>query len=271
MKSLSAIDPLQIIITATTVKEDYHLEQFNQVMQKLYRYRIFKPMLDLVTTKALQGSLVFKVQDQKLFDLDEGNCRTIEGSVVNKLFNKVKTHNNYVITIKKISADVIIHEISHMIEKEITDVSVNSFAQELLSDLAVRSGNVSLQAAVEQILYKEVNSYPDNQRSSELFARYFQLLAMAKEISGHGAIYGYSIFDVYRLFLKTEKWLWDNLYRSILPQINTEVAKQSQVYIQDIENITHDWAKERIQSIHHRTGSPRWSKTLKSIKDDPFQ
>jgi len=272
MKSPALLDPLNIITSCTLVKEVYHLDQFRMVMNKLYCYEIFKPMLDLVATKAMQGSLKFKVQDQKLFDLDEGNCRTIEGGAVNKFLNRIKVENKYVITIKKISADVIVHEISHMIEKEIEGAAVAGFADQVLYDLRTGNGNVSLLAAAKQVMGVEVEAYPPQQRNSELFARYFQLLAMSKEVAGYNSNYGYSIVDVYKLFIATEKWLISNLYRSILPKINEAIAKQSLEYIKELGEIKHSWADEKVKSVHYKTaGAPKWSKALKSIKDDPFQ
>ena len=72
MSTLTKIDPLQIILSCTKAQEQYHIEQFKLIIQKLYQYKIFKPMLDLVVSIAMDGHLSFVIYDQKLFDLDEG-------------------------------------------------------------------------------------------------------------------------------------------------------------------------------------------------------
>jgi hypothetical protein len=269
--SLTKLDPINIILNNTVVKENYHMNQFARIIKKLYCYQLFKPMLDLVTTKAFNGFLKFKIQDQKIFDLDNGNCRTIEGNAINKLLNTFKLENKYVITIKKIRADVIVHEISHMVEKEIEGASVVGFARNAMYDIANNSGNVSLVAAAKQIMSAELKNYPENQHNSELFARYFQVLAGSKEVAGFTAEYGYTISDVRRLFQSTEQWLWDNLYHSILPKIDLNIAKQSMAYAKELDEINHTWADEKVMSFHYKSSTtPKWSKAVKSIKDDPF-
>lgn len=272
MKDLTVgIDPILVIMNNTVIEDERSLNEFKYIIQKLYQYNIFKPMLDLVASKALYGFLRFKVQDQKFFDLDEGNCRTIEGSIFNKALNIIKKENRYLITIKKISAEVIVHEIAHMVEKEIESTTVDRFAQEVMKDISCHSANLSLGAAVQQIMGVEVDNYQSSHKNSELFARYFQLLAMSKEVAGRGAAYGFALKDVYKLFTKTEKWLWDHLYKNILPKIDIHIATQSQKYIKEVEDIEHTWAYDKVKPLHTSSNSPRWTKTMKSIKDDPFK
>lgn len=270
MNSLTKTDPLQIIISCTKAQEQYHIQQFKAIIQKLYQYKIFKPMLDLVVSIAMAGHLKFVLYDQKLFDLDEGNCKTIEGGAINKLLNKVKTQNDYVITIKKISNDVIVHEIAHMLEKELNKSDALYFIDQIKHDMMFfKKSNPSLSSAVESVMIKEVAAYPEQQRNSELFARYFQLLAMSKEVSGFGATYGYSIFDMIKLF-KTSTQI--NLYTSITQKINQHIAKETSLYIKDLSEIEHKWSDEKIKSVHYKTGGvTKWSSGVKSIKDDPFK
>ncbi len=270
MSTLTKIDPLQIILSCTKAQEQYHIEQFKLIIQKLYQYKIFKPMLDLVVSIAMDGHLSFVIYDQKLFDLDEGNCKTIEGGAMNKLLNRVKSQNEYLITIKKIRNDVIVHEIAHMLEKELNKSDALHFIGQIKQDMMFfKKSNPSLSSAVESIMIKEVALYPEPQRNSELFARYFQLLAMSKEVSGFGASYGYSILDVIKLFKASGQV---NLYNSIDRKINKTIAKESSLYIKDLNEIEHKWSDEKVQSLHYKTGGvTKWSSGVKSIKEDPFK
>jgi len=39
-------------------------------------------------------------------------------------------------------------------------------------------------------------------------------------------------------------------------------------YIKKLEDIKHPWANEKVESFHKATGSSKWSKSIKSIKDN---
>ena len=54
------------------------LNRFLIHIKHLYQYEIFKSILDLCLTKANEGLLKFNIKEQHKFDLDEGNCKTIE-------------------------------------------------------------------------------------------------------------------------------------------------------------------------------------------------
>lgn len=110
--------PLNMIESASVSKNDKLMQEFMHIMRKLYQYEVFKPMLDLATTLVNQGRLKFVIEPKEFYHLDHGHCLTIEGGVFDKFSNTFKRTKSYKISIKKISSDVIIHEIGHMVEKE---------------------------------------------------------------------------------------------------------------------------------------------------------
>lgn len=255
--------PLEIIKKQTSAPEDYLIRDFIEMIQKIYQYELFKPMMDLVTTLAMQGRLSFNLAPKKVFDLDEGNCRTVETGT-----RAGTTTKFFVITIKKMKSDVVIHEIGHMLENESgihLDASFNrAIATDLMGNLA---RNVSLQSAIKNVMVMEVAGYPDNHKGSELFTRYFQLLAMAKEVAGRAADYAYTILDVYKAFPNTIDWIWNNLYTPMFSRIDSKVAMDSSQYTIPINEIKHKWSKEKIRSVHKDSAKPKWSGAIKSIKD----
>ncbi|MFI4983755.1 MAG: hypothetical protein ACHP6I_00985 [Rickettsiales bacterium] len=255
--------PLEIIKKQTTAAEDYLVRDFMDMVQRIYQYELFKPMLDLVATLAMQGRLSFNLAPKKVFDLDEGNCRTVETGT--RAGTTIKT---FVITIKKMKTDVVIHEIGHMVENE-SGVSLDmNFNRAIAADLRGNyTKNISLQTAIKNIMIMEVANYPDSHKSSELFTRYFQLLALAKEVAGFAAEYAYTILDVYKAFPNTIDWIWSNLYTPMFSRIDSRIAMASFNFTVPINEIRHKWAKEKIGSVHKDPEKPKWSRAIKSIKD----
>ncbi|AIF81240.1 hypothetical protein I862_03400 [endosymbiont of Acanthamoeba sp. UWC8] len=263
--------PLEIIELNTKAENSLNMTRFMAEVKKLYQYEVFKHMFDLVTTLCMKGRLSFNVYDRRFFELDEGNCRTIEGSSFNKVLNKIKSEKNYVITIKKISADVIVHELAHMLEGEGDFTSIQPFADKISLDLKIHnSNNVSLRAAIKQIMVSEVENYPAAHKISEWFARFFQLVASAKEVAGFGAQYGYNMQEIYQFFDNTVKFLAGDFYNTINSKINFNIATKSKEYIKPLEEIKPKWTETKHNSIHENPNKPAWGRAVKSIKSNPF-
>lgn len=263
--------PLEFIEKSTKAENTLNMSRFIAEVKKLYRYEVFKPMFDLVTTLCIKGRLSFSVYDRRFFELDEGNCRTIEGGTFNKALNKIKSEKNYVITIKKISGDVIVHELAHMLEQEGNFASLQPFAEKISMDLQLQnSNNVSLRAAVKQIVVSETEKYPQAHKISEWFARFFQLVAGAKEVAGFGAEYGYNMQEVYYFFDNTVKFLAGDFYSTITSKIDIGIASKSKEYIVPLEEIKPKWTETKHNSIHENPNKPAWGRAVKSIKSNPF-
>lgn len=265
--------PIEILKSASIAKDSMLLDQLVEIMQSIYRYELFKPIMDMSATLAKEGRLRFVTEPKQFYALDEGNCVTIEGGTFDKFTNIFRSSKNYKITIKKLTADVVVHEIGHMIENE-SGVSLDSaFLRAVHADISAKhSGNVSLNAAIKQVMIDEVANYIDSHKASELFTRFFQLLAMSKQVAGFGAQYGYRVEDIYKGFPNFTKWLGDVLYPRLISRIDPSIAQNSQSYIIPIEEIKHEWSTQKARSIHgHKAPgdkSPsRWSKNVTSIKD----
>jgi len=152
-------DPIELIKRNTTAKDSIFKEEFITVIQKCYQYAILKPFMDLVVTVCLSGRLNFEIFPKEFYMLDEGNCKTLQsfGGASKK----------YTITIRKISSDVIIHEIGHMLENEAVIILDRKFSEALYKDLtAAKNVQKSLQMAIKDVLIDQVRAYPDNQKNS---------------------------------------------------------------------------------------------------------
>lgn len=259
--------PLNMIESASVSKNDKLMQEFMHIVRKLYQYEAFKPMLDLATTLVNQGRLKFVIEPKEFYHLDHGHCLTIEGGMFDKFSNSFKRTKSYKISIKKISSDVIIHEIGHMVEKECNVVLGAEFTKAIMGDLQKNEGNnMSLRSAVNDIMISELKGYPQDQRASELFTRYFQLMAMTREVMGMASPYGFKIEDMYRYFTNYSGWLVDHLFVFISKFIDPSVAKESAKYIVDLGNIKTKWTDEKIRPMHHSPNpsqKPKWSSSIK--------
>ena len=250
-KLTHSFDPINIIKNSTTAKDKIFNEEFITVIQKCYNYAILKPFLDITTTICNLGRLRFEIYPRDFYMLDEGNCRTFQS------FGSGK--KKYIITIRKITADVIIHEIGHMLEKEAEIILDNSFNQALYSDIknADTVPNKSLQSAIKDVMVDQVRGYPQSQRGAELFTRFFQLLAMSKEIAGFTADYGYKITDFYSAFPEMSDWLVDECYPKFNKLVDPSIANASERYVIPIDQIKHKWSGEKIKSFHGASGKEK--------------
>lgn len=254
------------LIEESTISSDkWVLEKFLQVIKRMYQYEVLKPFLDFAVTMLEEKRLKFKVSPKQFFQIENGSCITISGGEFDKVLGIFKRSNNYTINIMKISPDVIVHEIGHMIESELRLKLNDRFKNSVITDLKnSETKNLSLKSAIKNIMVEEVKSYPDQQKLSEMFTRYFQLIAMSKEVSGLDAVYGYSIPEFQKAMRSVENWMWDEVYKLMLPRVSSKIAKQSQGFIVPLEEIKHKWSEEKIEP---QKGTRPWSKTVKSIKD----
>ncbi|MDF3047953.1 MAG: hypothetical protein K0R73_1071 [Candidatus Midichloriaceae bacterium] len=264
--------PIAILKSASIARDPLLLEELVRIIESVYRYELFKPLMDIAATLALQKRLILIAEPKQFYALDEGNCITIEGGAFDKFTNIFRSNKNYKITIKKMSHDVFIHEIGHMIENESGIMLDADFNKAIHADISVKhSGNVSLNAAIKQVMIDEVANYNESHKASELFTRFFQLLAMSKQVAGFAAEYGYRVEDIYKAFPNFTKWLNSALYPRLNRRVDPQIAISSKAYIVPLEEVKHEWSKEKVKSIH---GAPKpgqtftkWSRGIKSIKD----
>ena len=270
MDIVKSSDPIGLIEQSVSSPKEIMQEQFVKIVTKLYQYEFFKYMLDLVATNCRKGALQFKLKPHENFELDEGNCRTFEEVSFNNILNKFKTQRSYIITVKKLTSGIIVHEIGHMLEKEAFKSLDSGFMQVISQDINnIDSKNVSFCNAVKHIMIEQVGRYPESHRLSELFTRYFELLANSKEVAGFADEYAYSIAEVANAFINTQQWMLDNTYNNVLHKIDADIAQKSSGYIKKLEDIKHGWTQERVKPRYAKSndGRGKWSASTGSIKD----
>lgn len=259
--------PIEIILAATEERDEGRLLRLQSLLEVVYQFRVLKPFLDLSATLAKEGRLKFVVKVKSNFEIDHGNCRTIEDKTISGVLNRFKTSKKYVITLKKISADVLIHEIGHMVEKELGLNLESDFAKIIRADFDLHEINRAISTAVREVMIEQVKAYPKDQVLGEIFTRFFELLAKSKEISGFAPTYGYTIEEFLKAFPNTARYLEHYLFPKMKLITDSCIANYSEQYVKEVNKIQHQWTKGAVDSKHPEPSKPKWSKVVKSIKD----
>jgi hypothetical protein len=260
---------MKAIVSQSTAADLHITNDFLQVIQYLYRHAVFKNILDIVVTKCTIGQLSFRVQNMKLFDFDAGSCLTM----VDDLGYADAKRKKYLITIKKVSSDVIMHEIGHMLEQELGHIiSMKDFASTLMSEIySIGGKQLHMKSIVESLFVEQVKSYPEAQHISELFARFFEFFAASNELAFQSSLAArYTLQSAISTFPRTLEFLDSKLSDSWKTLIDPKIAAESEKYLQTSSNSNINWADKRVKASNvGATTSSRWK--VKSNKDDPFK
>jgi hypothetical protein len=251
---------LNVINNASSAVDFGLMDNFMTIFYHLYSHPIFKNILDIVATKCSSGQLKFIVQDAKIFDIDAGNCVTMidDQGVVNQRQRK------YIITIKKLASDVIMHEIGHMLEHELRHLfNIGQFASSIMYE--INSTPLYMQAVVKSLFVEQLKGYPPSQHTGELFARFFQFFAGANEFAFQSSIIAkYSLRDAISTFPRTLELLDSQLSTAWGDLINPKIAADSVKYSQNPAK--QKFADIKVKSMQFgNTSGNRWG--VKSNKD----
>jgi hypothetical protein len=236
--------------------------------KELYKVPWFKIGLDVILTKAELGLVRFFLQEKNITDNNHGCCITRQISVFNKIYKVVSRNYKYDIQLRTVSVDVIIHEIAHALEHE-SKINLNKdFAQIFASDInKVKKSHLNIQNAVKQIIFKELNLYHKNQHNSELLARFYELVAMSKEIGYYHHDYHFKLAEICDLFKNTIAWIENVFNANLRAQILDHIAPLSN----DIkfDNNLGSFSR-KYQSLHGKNSDSqqqkkaKWNKVIKS-------
>ena len=255
---------LQVLDRASSSLYSGLTNDFMKIFHHLYSQPIFKNILDIVVTKCSLGQLKFVVQDAKFFDIDAGNCVTM----VDDQGMADTRRRKYIITIKKLACDVIMHEIGHMLEHELSHLlNLGRFASTIMYE--INSAPIHMQALIKSLFIEQLKGYPESQHIGELFARFFQFFAGANEFAFQSSLGSkYHLRDAISTFPRTLELLDAQLSSAWSDLIDPKIAADSAKYNQNPSE--QQWADSKVKSRQFgNTSSNRWG--IKSNKDNPFK
>jgi len=265
---------LQIIANNTTSITSQDKIDFIQSFRQLYQLPILRPMLNVAVSKSQNGCMKFKIEPQRSWDRLNGHCET-QSKVIKKrgIFS---TKCKHIIVIKKICPDIIIHEISHAIEKELKINLNKEFRQSISCDLQQKNyGNHHLLRSVEMVMRNELKNYKLKNVMEELFARYFELIAMSYECGGWGR-YQFYYQDMSDFFVNITKWVKEKLNPLLNSSATGDIKILANDLIKKLEPFKQVWTNEiKSTRFHHSNqedgvgGAKKWSKTIRPILNWP--
>lgn len=213
----------QILKSGLTFEGANNSSKFFSMFSSLYRIEIFKDGLDLVLTKVRQGDLKFHIKIIKGWDTNEGCCETEQSKVYNKVLKAFTNKYNHKITIRSFHVNVMAHEMAHALGIESGLIITEDFRKAVGLDMNNRqANNIALRSQIKRIMIDGVKSYKANHIMNELFARYFEILSLSRNVSLSG---DFITSDVMDFFVNTTKWFTEIFNPKIKPMIDLDIAK----------------------------------------------
>lgn len=239
-------------------------KRFLTLFPNLYRIDLFKNGLDLVLTKIKQGHLHFEIKMIKGWDTNIGCFLTQKKSFFEKTIGSIIQKNQLKIIIRKLSYNVLAHEMAHAIEYESGINLGGEFKAAIQDDMKNNNFPIlTLKGEVRRLMIDALIDYPANQHLSELFARYYELLSISRDVVSDG---DFSTIDVMNYFVKTT----DFINKSFNPLIKNLIDKNISFATNDIVKqvkISPNQAhfSDKVNSFHQKDqGQKSFSKNINS-------
>ncbi len=258
------------LITKIFAKQTEHqssqdLTNLVNLFYNLYNISFFKDGLDLILTKLSIAQLSFAIIEKKDWDTNVGCFLTSKTTVFNKALNLFKYHTTEKIIIRKLSINVLAHEMAHALEfaskKPLTTTFQQAIRQDLLgTDTAI----ITLKTEIKRLIDSDLKLYKPEQHPAELFARYFELLSLSRNVCFNG---NFTTEQVIQLFPRTTNFLVNHFNPLIANQINSEIAYEtSKIKAQTNQSNKYCEPKftSNINSQQQEIKNKGWAKTVNS-------
>jgi hypothetical protein len=238
------------------------IEKFCSTLAILYRINLFKEGLDLILTKTQEKDLSFEVKIIKGWDTNLGCYLTEQSKIFNSIFSTFSNKIQKKIILRQLTPNLMAHEMAHAIEFESGINLQNEFRDSIIFDMKGRMPEkITLKAEIQRLMIDALKTYPKHQHISELFARYFELLTMSREINQNG---DFTADEVYQYFINTTKFIKEIFNKKIALKIDKKIATStfSIIKSQQEKKSTKNFS-EKIESRKEKSGS-NWSKSVRS-------
>ena len=233
--------------------------KFISLFKSLYRIELYKDGLDLILTKTRQADLDFEVKIIKGWDTNVGCYLTEQNKVFNKLAGVFTNKLKHKIIIRNLAVNVMAHEMAHALELESGLTLSENFRKAIGYDMKDRKpGNVAFAGQIQRLMVEEVKPYPKHQIISELFARYFELLSVSRNVNMYG---DFLTADVMDFFANTTNWIREIFNKTIKNKIDRDIANHTTKLISENAFKQEHKFTEKVDSF--RKVDKSWSGNVK--------
>ncbi len=239
-----------------------NLEKFVKTFADLYRIELFKDGLDLILTKMQEKHIKFEVRITKGWDTNLGCFLTEQKSFYDKTLGKVLRKTAPKIILRNLNHNLLAHEMAHALEFESGLNLGEDFRKAIGFDMKNRDPqSITLKAETKRLMVEALKAYPPHQFISELFARYFELLSVSRNVRATG---DFTTLEVMEFFENTTNFIEKIFNPQIKSKINPQIAQLTSGLAQQIKlEAPQQKFQERVESIQ-RKSEGSWTKGTKS-------
>ncbi len=237
-------------------------EKFVKLFFDLYRIEIFKSGLDLILTKLQQKHLRFEIKEIKGWDTNVGCFLTNSQSVFDRTLGKFFAKNSLKIILRSLSYNVLAHEMAHAFDFESGQNLDAEFRKCIGFDMKDRQAQIlTLRAEIQRLMVDALKAYPQHQFLNELFARYFELLSISRDVVSSGT---FATQDVMSFFENTTNYITKIFNPKIQLKIDPKIAAATIEIAKQVKlEAPQQKFQERVESIQKKS-SGSWAKATKS-------
>ncbi len=237
-------------------------EKFVKLFLDLYRIEIFKDGLDLILTKLQQKQLRFEIKIIKGWDTNVGCFLTEHRGLGDRVLGKFFAKKNLKIILRSLNYNVLAHEMAHAFEFESGINLGDEFRQSIGLDMKDRQAPIiTLRAEIQRLMVDALKAYPENQFLSELFARYFELLSISRNVVATGS---FATTDVTSFFENTNNFVTKIFNPVIRAKVDPKIAQATIEIIRQVKlEAPQQKFQEKVESAQKKSGGS-WAKGTKS-------
>jgi hypothetical protein len=237
-------------------------EKFVKTFCELYQIELFKDGLDLILTKLQEKDLRFEVLITKGWDTNAGCYLTEQSKVFNKVLGTFSTSIKKKIILRQLTCSLMAHEMAHALEFESGINLGEEFRQAIGFDMKDRDPqNLALKGEIKRLMVDALKAYPQHQFISELFARYFELLSISRNVRSSG---DFTTQEVMGFFENTTNFLKKIFNSQLKGKIDPKISVHT-LEIIDQFSVAQPEQKfqDRVESFQKKIQGS-WSKGIKS-------
>lgn len=237
-------------------------EKFLKLFCDLYRIELFKDGLDLILTKLQSQELRFEIKYIKGWDTNVGCFLTQGQSFMDKVSNKFFHQKKLKIILRSLNYNVLAHEMAHALEYESRINLGEEFRQAIGFDMKDRQAQlIPLRFEIQRLMVDALKAYKPQQFLSELFARYFELLSISRNVISNG---DFTTSEVMDFFANTTKFIDKIFNPQIRPMIDPKIAQTTIEIANKVKLIEPQiFFKDKVESRINKTNGS-WTKGIKS-------
>jgi hypothetical protein len=240
-------------------------KKFSRIFTGLYGIALYKDGLDLILTKAKSNQLTFEVKIIKGWDTNVGCYLTDQRKIYNKILKTFTHQLDHKIILRSFAVNVLAHEMAHCLEIESGLVLNENFRTAIGYDMKNRKPeSVVLAAEIQRLMVDALKFYPPNQFISELFARYFELLSISRDVDPSGSFLTTQVSD---FFANSSKWIKLVFNAKIKSKIDPKIAAYTSNLVDSGNFKQEKKFADQSRSFHKKineAGKKAWSGNVNS-------